>query len=78
MDKALSGCRGSPRLWKDAVAEAAKELGLKPCKIDNSLHLDPVKFLQHAHIDDPHLSGNNRLVRGHGAKVATKVHCEES
>ena len=39
VDKALYGHRGSPRYWKDAVAEAAKELGLKPSKIDNSLYL---------------------------------------
>ena len=37
VDKVLYGHRGSPRYWKDAVAEAAKDLGLKPSKIDNSL-----------------------------------------
>ena len=38
VDKALNGHGGSPRHWKDAVAEAAKDLGLKPSKIDISVH----------------------------------------
>ena len=41
MDRALYGYRGSPRFWKDAVAEAATDLGLKPSKIDNSLYMSP-------------------------------------
>ena len=32
MERALCGNRGSPRYWKDAVAEAAEDLGLKPSK----------------------------------------------
>ena len=63
VDKALAGYRGSPRFWKDAAAEAAKDLGLKPSTIDNSLHMDPVRFLQYVHVDDEHLSGNDQVVR---------------
>ena len=44
VDKALCGYRGSPRFWKDVEAEAAKDLGLKPSKIDNSLYMDPGKL----------------------------------
>ena len=47
VDKALYGYRGSPRFWKDAVDEAAKDFGLTPSKIDNSLHMDPRHFLQY-------------------------------
>ena len=34
--QSLYGYRSSPRFWKDAVAEAAEDLGLKPSKIDIS------------------------------------------
>ena len=44
VDKALRGYRGSPRYWGDAVSEAAKALGLKPSKIDNSLYMESRKF----------------------------------
>ena len=36
VDKALYGHRGSPRYWKDAVAKAAKDLGLKPSKTEET------------------------------------------
>ena len=62
VDKALCGHRGSPRCWKDAVAEAAEDLGLKPSKIDNSLHMDPGNFIQYVHVDDELLSRDGRLV----------------
>ena len=61
--KALHGYRGSPRYWKDAVAEAAKDLGLKPSKIDNSLYMDPGNFIQYVHVDDELSSGDDELVR---------------
>ena len=57
VDKALYAHRGSPRYWKDAVAEAAKDLALKPSKIDNSLYMDPGNFIQYVHVDDELLSG---------------------
>ena len=57
VDKALYGHRGSPRYWKDAVAEAAKDLGL------NSLYMDPGNFIQYVHVDDELLSEDDRLVR---------------
>ena len=47
VDNALYGHRGSPRFWKDAVSEAAKDLGLKPSKLDNSLYKDPGNFIQY-------------------------------
>ena len=59
----MYGHRGSPRNWKDAVAEAAKDLALKPSKIDNSLYMDPGNFIQYVHVDDELLSGDDRLVR---------------
>ena len=48
VDKALYGHRGSPRYWKDAVAEAAKDLGLKAEKdrqlsVHGSLKFHPVR-----------------------------------
>ena len=52
VDKALYVHGGSPRYWKDAVAEAAKDLGLKPSKIGNSLYMDPGNFIQYVHVDD--------------------------
>ena len=63
MDKALYGHRGSPRYWKDAVAEAARDLGLKPSKIDNSLYVVPGNFIQYVHVDDELLSRDDRVVR---------------
>ena len=56
-DIALKGHRGSLGYWKDAVAEATKYLGLKLCKIDNSLYMDPRNFIQYVHVDDELLSG---------------------
>ena len=44
VDKALYGYQSSPRYWKDAVAEAAKDLGLKPSKIDNFFEHGPRKL----------------------------------
>ena len=72
MDKALYGHKSSPRYWKDAVAEAAKDLGLKPSKIDNSLDMDPGNFIQHVHVDDELLSGDDRLVRDMVQKLKQK------
>ena len=72
VDKALYGHRGSPRYCKDAVAEAAKDLGLKPSKIDNSLYMDPGNFIQHVHLDDELLSGDDRLVRDMVQKLKQK------
>ena len=77
VDKALYGHRGSPRYCKDAVAEAAKDLGLKPSKIDNSLYMENENFIQHVHVDDELLSGDDRLVRDMVQKFETKVPREE-
>ena len=68
----LYGHRGSPRYWKDAVAEAASDLGLKPSKIDNSLYMDPGNFIQYVHVDDELLSGDDRLVRDTVHKLKQK------
>ena len=62
---------------KTAVAEAARGLGLKPSKIDNSLYMDPGSFIQCGHMDDELLSGDDRLVRDTVQKVHTKVPREE-
>ena len=72
VDKALYGHRGSPRYWKDAVAEAAKDLGLKPSKIDNSLYMDPRNVIQYVHVDDELISGDDRLVRDMVQKLKQK------
>ena len=72
VDKSLYGHRGSPRYWKDAVAEAARDLGLKPSKIDNSLYMDPGNFIQYVHVDDELLSGDDRLVRDMVQKLQQK------
>ena len=72
VDKALYGHRGSPRYWKDAFAEAARDLGLKPSKIDNSLYMDPGNLIQYAHVDDELLSGDDRLVRDMVQKLKQK------
>ena len=72
VDKALYGHRDSPRYWKDAVAEAAEDLGLKPSKIDNSLCMDPANFIQGVHVDDEPLSGDDRLVRDMVQKLKQK------
>ena len=72
VDKALYGHRGSPRYWKDAVAEAAKDLGLKPSKIDNSLYMDLGNFIQYVHVDDKLLSRDYRLVRDMVIKLKQK------
>ena len=76
--KLLFGYRGSRRYWKDAVSEAAKGLGLKPSKTDNSLHLDPGNLIQHAHVDDELFSGDDQLVRDMEPKLQQKDVGEES
>ena len=63
VDKALYGHRGSTRYWKDAVAEAARDLGLKPSTIENFLYMDPGDSIRYVHVDDEPLSGDDRLVR---------------
>ena len=60
VDKALNGYRGSPRYRMDAVAGAAKDLGINPSKIDNSLYLDPGNFIQYVHVADELLSGDDQ------------------
>ena len=72
VDKALYGYRSSPRCWKDAVTEAAKDLGLKPSKMDNSLYMDPGNFIQYVHVDDELLSGDDQLVRDTVRKLNQK------
>ena len=72
VDKALYGYRGSPRHWKDAMAEAAKDLGLKPGNIDNSLDMDPGNFIQYVHVVDKLLSGDDWLVRDMVRKLNQK------
>ena len=54
------------------MAEAAKDLGLKPSKIDNSLYMDPANFIQYVHVDDELLSGDDRLVRDMVQKLKQK------
>ena len=77
VDTALYGHRGSPRCWKDAVVEAAKDLGLEPSKIDNSLDMDPGNFIQHVHVDDELLFGDDWLVRDMVQKLKQKFRREE-
>ena len=77
MDKALYGYRGPPQLWKDAVSDAAKDLGLKPSKIDKSLHMDRTNFLQYVHVDEDNLSEDDRIVRDLVHKIETEVLGEE-
>ena len=72
VDTALYGHRGSPRYWKDAVGEAAEDLGLKPSKIDDSLYMDPGNFNQYVHVDDELLSRDDRLVRDMAQKLKKK------
>ena len=72
VDKALYGHRRSPRYWKDAVAEAARDLGLKPRKINISLYMVPGNFIQDVHVDDELLSRDDRLVRGMVQKLKQK------
>ena len=72
VDTALYGHRGSPRYWKDAVGEAAEDLGLKPSKIDDSLYMDPGNFNQYVHVDDELLSRDDRLVRDMAQKLKQK------
>ena len=72
VDKALYGHRGSPRYWKNAVAEAAEDLGLRPSKIDNSLYMDPGNFIQYVHVDDEPLSRDDGLVRDMVQKLKQK------
>ena len=45
------------------MPESAKDLGLKPSKIDNSLYMDPGNFIQYVHVDDELLFGDDQLVR---------------
>ena len=54
------------------MAEAARDLGLKPSKIDNSLYMDPGNFIQYVHVDDELLSGDDRLVRDKVQKLKQK------
>ena len=75
VDKALHGQRGSPRYWKDAVAEAAEDLGLKPSKIDNSVHGS--RKLHPACMWTTSFSQDDRLVRDMVQKLKTKVPREE-
>ena len=44
------------------MAEAAKDLGLKPSKIDNSFCMDRGKFIQYVRVDNELLSGDDHLV----------------
>ena len=72
VDNALCGYRGPPRYWKDVVAEAAEDLGLKTSKIDHSLYMDHRKFIQYVHVDDELLSGDDQLVRDMVRKLKQK------
>ena len=72
VDKDLYGHKGATRYWKDAVAEAAEDLGLKPSKIDNSLCMDPGNFIRYVHVDDELLSRDDRLVRDMVQKLKQK------
>ena len=45
------------------MSDAAKDLGLKPSKKDNSLYMDPDNFIQYVHVDDELLSEADQLVR---------------
>ena len=54
------------------MAEAARDVGLKPGKIDNSLHMDPRSFIQYVHVDDELHSGDDRLVRDVVQKLKQK------
>ena len=75
LNKALNGHRGSPRYWRDALAE--KDLGLKPSKIDNSLYMDPGNFIQYVHVDDELLSGDNQLVHDMMRKLTQNFFVKE-
>ena len=72
VDKALYGYRGLPRFGKDAVSDAAKDLGLKPSKMDKSLCMDPGNFIQYVHVADELLSKDDQLVRGLVRKLKPK------
>ena len=56
----------------DAVAEAPKDFGLKPSKIDNSLYMNPGNFIQYVHVDDGLLSSDDQLVRDMVRKLKEK------
>ena len=45
------------------MAEAAKDLGLQPSKINNSLYMDSGNFIQYVHVDDELLSRDDQPVR---------------
>ena len=45
------------------MSDAAKDLGLKPSKKDNSLYMDPDNIIQYVHVDDELLSEADQLVR---------------
>ena len=49
-----------------------KDRGLKPSKIDNSLHMDPRNFVEYVHVDDELLSGDDWLVRDMVQKLKQK------
>ena len=70
--KLLYGYRGSRRLWKDAVAEAATNLTLKPNTVDNSLHMDKDSNEQHVPVEDDNFSGDAQFPR-RGAKIEPAV-----
>ena len=53
------------------MAEAARDLGLKPSKIDNSLYMDPRNFIQYVRVDEL-LSRDDRLVRDMVQKLKQK------
>ena len=59
-------------MWTKPCAEAARDLGLKPSKIDNSLYMDPGNFIQYVHVDDELLSRDDRLVRDMVQKLKQK------
>ena len=54
------------------MAEAAKDLGLKPSKKDNSLYIEPGNFIQYVRVDNELLSGDDHLVRDMVRKLNKK------
>ena len=59
-------------LWKNAVSGAAKDLRLKPSKIDNPLFMDVGNFVQYVHFDDEIILGDDRIVRDMPHKLKQK------
>ena len=69
VDKALYGYRGSPRFWKDAVAEAAKDLGLKnPARLTTLCTVTPENSLNTCTLT----IGHDQLVRDMVQKLKQK------